>query len=188
MSAEASDSELSFSLKGRLLLASPALSDGVFDRSVILLADHSADGGAIGSILNHPTGSTVGDFLHDPAFSPLRSLPVRHGGPLATGQLSFSSITRGPRNTIRYQHQISADKASGMVGSAWHIVHATIGHSAWSPGQLENELTVNTWITLRATHSLLSHPHDHDLWRHLLKSISPYHHLLSEAPGKPFLN
>jgi putative transcriptional regulator len=56
-------SEQSISLGGRLLIASPSLADGTFDHSVIMLFEHSATTGAHGIIINHPSGTTVGDLL-----------------------------------------------------------------------------------------------------------------------------
>jgi len=181
-------SEHSISLGGRLLLASPALADGTFDRSVIMLSEHSATSGAHGIILNHPTGTTVGELLPDPCFAPLRNLPIHRGGPLSTGELTFSCFTVVDGNRLVYRPNISAQTAAGLISSAEHIVRATVGHSAWSPGQLENELQRNTWITLRPSNELLAMEHDVTLWKNLLKGISPYHFMLSQAPQNPLLN
>lgn len=185
---DTSASELSFSLCGQLLLASPSLSDGTFDHSVIILSEHSATGGATGAIINHRTETTVGELLHEPELKALRKLPVHHGGPLSTDELTFSSFSWSPSEGLRYRPHISAQAAAKIVGMPGQIVRATIGHSAWSPGQLESELTRSTWITLKPTQSLLTMPHDLSLWAELLRGISPYHQLLSQAPQNPLLN
>jgi putative transcriptional regulator len=188
VSDESSTSEQSISLGGRLLLASPALADGTFDHSVILLSEHSADGGAHGIIINHPTGKTVGDLLKKPEFKPLAHVPVHHGGPLSAGELSFSAFSHFGETGIRHRTNISLEAAAKLVAKGDHIIRATIGHSAWSPGQIENELQRNTWITLRPSNEILSMQHDVSLWKNLLKTISPYHNLLSQAPQNPLLN
>jgi putative transcriptional regulator len=188
VSDESSTSEQSISLGGRLLLASPGLADGTFDRSVIMLCEHSAADGAHGIIINHPTGTTVGELLSDPGFAPLRSLAIHRGGPLSTGELTFSCFTMADGNRLVYRSNISAQNAAKLMSSEEHIVRATIGHSAWSPGQLEDELKRNTWITLRPSNELLNMQHDISLWKNLLKGISPYHDLLSQAPQNPSLN
>ncbi|MGJ8642301.1 MAG: YqgE/AlgH family protein [Luteolibacter sp.] len=188
MTGQSSASELPFSLSGQLLLASPALADGTFDRAVILIAEHSATEGAIGTIINHRTDTTVGDILPDPAFFALHHLPIHHGGPVSPSELSFSSFTWSDSKSLEYAPRISAKHASELVSSGSHIVRATVGHSGWSPGQLEDELKRNTWITLRPSGTVVQHPHDLSLWTDLLKGISPYHHLLAEAPKNPFLN
>ena len=181
-------SEQSFSLRGQLLIASPSLADGTFDHSVIILSQHTATDGAAGAIINHRTETTVGELLPEQEFKALRKLPVYHGGPLATDELTFSSFSWSDTDGLRYRTGISAEAAAKLVGMPGQVVRACIGHSAWSPGQLENELTQNTWITLKPTSNLLYQTHDITLWATLLKEISPYHHLLSQAPQNPFLN
>jgi putative transcriptional regulator len=185
---DSSASEQSFSLRGQLLIASPSLADGTFDHSVIILSQHTATDGAAGAIINHKTETTVGELLPEPEFKALRKLPVHHGGPLATDELTFSSFSWSDNDGLRYRPRISAEAAAKLIDMPGQIVRACIGHSAWSPGQLENELTRNTWIPLKPDHTLLSRAHDLSLWNELLKDISPYHHLLSQAPQNPFLN
>jgi putative transcriptional regulator len=75
-----------------------------------------------------------------------------------------------------------------MIDKKGHLVQAIVGHSAWSPGQLEDEIDRNTWITLDPPKDFLSHPHDLSLWKRLLSGISPYHALISQAPKNPMLN
>lgn len=188
MAANSSASELSISLGGQLLLASPSLADGTFDRSVIILAEHSAEKGALGVIINHRTDTRVGDLLKEEEFAPLRELSIYQGGPISTSELTFSSFTWSGESGLNYQIRIPADVAADRMKNKKHIVHATLGHSAWAPGQLENELTRNTWIPAKPASNLLTAPHDISLWQNLMKTISPYHHLIAAAPQNPFLN
>ncbi len=182
------DSEPFTSLRGQLLLATPTLSDGTFDHSVILIAEHTEKDGAVGTIINHPIGTTVGNLISQLKNSSLARVPVLRGGPVGTEHLSFSSLSWDSKNhLIRLKH-ISAETAESTMDKTDHIVKAIVGHSAWVPGQLEDELDRNTWITLKPDLTLLDQPHDPDLWKRLLSSISPYHALLSLAPKNPILN
>ena len=149
-------------LQGQLLLAGPSLREGTFRHSVILLAQHQVDLGAFGLILNHPTGKTVGDFLHGDEFASLQQLQVHHGGPVAPDQLTFSSF--------------------------WRIVRAYIGYSGWTAGQLENELRHSSWVATDPQPGLLGKEHDGNLWFELLRQVSPLHRILAEAPDDPSLN
>ena len=93
------------------MLADPSLRDGTFNRSVILLAEHQAEG-AFGLILNHPTGKTVGDLLDGDDFAPLRQLAVHEGGPVARDQLTFSSFWWSRKqNRLRWSIRLSAEDA-----------------------------------------------------------------------------
>lgn len=176
------------SLRGQLLLATPTLSDGTFDHSVIFIAEHSPKDGAVGAIINHPLGTTVGSLVSQLKTSPLGKLPVLQGGPVATEHLTFTVIYNPPGKQTQFMPRVSAEAAAEMVKKKDHLVQAIVGHSAWSPGQLEDELEINTWITMLPPQDMLSHPHDLSLWKRLLSSISPYHALLSHAPKNPLLN
>ncbi|MFK7850798.1 MAG: YqgE/AlgH family protein [Akkermansiaceae bacterium] len=185
---DSSASELPISLRGRLLLATPSLSDGMFDHAVILLSQHSAEEGAFGTIINHPTKATVSDLLPEMEASSLGEIPIHRGGPLSPDSLTFSSFLWDSEGKLSFSPQISVEQAKAAIENNNQIVQATLGYSAWSPGQLESELVRNTWITRKPAATLLSQPHDRALWKKLLTEISPYHDLLSQAPKNPLFN
>jgi putative transcriptional regulator len=175
-------------LNGQLLLADPSLRDGIFNRSVILLAEHSPQEGAIGLILNQPTGHVVGELVKDEAFSALRNLAVFAGGPVERDQLTFSALWWNHQQGLRWAMRISAEDAIRHSNRPGTLVRAFIGYSGWASGQLENEIRRNAWITTRPLPDLLGHEHDKSLWKDLLRPLSPMHRLLAEAPEDPFLN
>lgn len=176
------------SLQGYLLLAHPSLKDGVFDRSVILIADHSPEEGAYGIILNQPSGKTVGQYLSDPAFAPLARIPVHIGGPVARQQLTFSALWWTQDRELRFATRISAEDAIKHSSNPGTLVRAFAGYSGWGDGQLESELRRDAWITTLPRRDLLAYTHDWSLWSQTMKSISPLHHVLAETPEEPYLN
>lgn len=188
MVSDPSQSDLPIQLQGQLLLADPSLRDGTFHRSVILLAEHQADQGAFGLILNQPTGKTVGDFLHGEEFAALQQLQVHHGGPVAEDQLTFSSFWWSKKLGLRWAIRLSAKGAVAHSHRPGRIVRAYIGYSGWTAGQLENELRRSSWIAARPQPDLLGQAHDPQLWSELLRHISPLHRILAEAPEDPTLN
>jgi putative transcriptional regulator len=176
-------------LHGQLLLADPSLRDGLFCRSVVLLAEHSTTDGAFGLVLNQPTGHLVGDFLTDELFLPLRKVPVHQGGPVAQEQLTFSAFWwNHEKNSLRWSIRISAEDAIAHSQRPGTLIRAFLGYSGWSPGQLENELRSHSWITSKPELSLLGKTHDKALWADVLRALSPFHRLLAEAPEDPFMN
>ena len=175
-------------LNGQLLLADPSLRDGIFNKSVILLAEHTSDAGALGLILNHPTGHVVGEVLKDNAFSVLRNLPVYDGGPFDRDQLTFSAFWWNHQQGLRWALRISAEDAIRHSQQPGTLVRAFIGYSGWASGQLENEMRRNTWIATQPLPDLLGHDHDKSLWKDLLRPLSPLHRLLAESPDDPYLN
>ena len=71
------------SLEGQLLLASPQLLDPNFVRTVVLLVEHN-DMGALGLVINRPTGKTVQELWKQVGESPCESQqPVHLGGPVS---------------------------------------------------------------------------------------------------------
>jgi putative transcriptional regulator len=175
-------------LRGKLLLADPTLRDGTFNRSVILLTQHGPEEGAVGLILNHPTGKVLGDFLKGEEFASLRHLPVHEGGPVLREQLTFSSFWWSKKLGLRWAMRISAKTAAEHAHKPGRVVRAFIGYSGWSAGQLENELKRQSWFTADAHPDLLGQAHDPALWSTLLRGMSPLHRILAEAPEDPLLN
>lgn len=70
------------SLTGRLLVATPVLADPNFDRAVVLLLDHDAEG-SLGVVLNRPTPVDVGDILEPWAALAGEPGVVFQGGPVS---------------------------------------------------------------------------------------------------------
>ena len=70
------------SLRGALLVAAPALADPNFQRTVVLITEHT-DEGAMGLVLNRPTDTPVGDALPELTAIAGESDPVFLGGPVA---------------------------------------------------------------------------------------------------------
>lgn len=169
-------------------MADPSLREGTFQRSVILLAEHQPTQGAYGLILNHPTGKTVGDMLTGEEFEPLKYLPVHDGGPVAQDELTFTSFWWSRKLGLRWALRISATDAVNHSRRPGRIVRAFLGYSGWSAGQLEGELRRNSWIPARPESTLLGYQHDQGLWAELLRTISPLHRILAEAPDDPSLN
>ena len=188
VAADPTKSDLPIQLHGKLLIADPSLRDGIFDKSVILLTNHTAADGAFGLILNHPTGKLVGDFLKGEEFASLRQLAVHQGGPVSDDQLTFSSFWWSKKLGLRWALRISAAAAAEHAHRPGRIVRAFIGYSGWSAGQLENELRRHSWFPVNPQPDLLGHDHDRSLWAALLRRMSPLHRILAEAPENPLLN
>lgn len=174
-------------LQGQILLADPSLRDGIFNKSVILLAEHNPEDGAYGLILNLPTEQTVGDLLTAEEFEPLKNIRVHLGGPVGQEHLTFAAIWTQD-HLLKFATRISAKDAIKRTQQPGTLVRAFAGYSGWTPGQLESELRKNSWITSVPQKKILSSEHEKNLWADLLREISPYHKILAEAPDDLFLN
>jgi putative transcriptional regulator len=160
------------SLRGRLLVATPRLGDENFERTVVLLLEHGP-AGALGVVLNRPSGLEVAEPL--PGWSPLAAEPpvVFVGGPVSPGvviglahsdaEVAGWQAVIGPLGTV----DLNLDPAD--VTPAVDRVRAFAGYAGWSGGQLEGEIEDGAWFVVDA------HPDDaldtepDDLWRRVLR-------------------
>src|SRR3954470_24709676 len=70
------------SLRGQLLVSSPKILDPNFRRTVVLIAEHTAEG-AMGFVLTRPAAVTVGDAVPDLAWLADSADQIYVGGPVA---------------------------------------------------------------------------------------------------------
>jgi putative transcriptional regulator len=141
------------SLQGKLLLATPAMEDPNFARSVVLVVKHDGDG-AMGLVLNRPTGAAVreaidedGDVACQTDAGLFRGGPCE--GPLMVlhdqAELSQQSVLAGVYFTVEsnlVRELLMNDQAQARY---FH------GYAGWDAGQLDAELAAGGWLTLEAT-------------------------------------
>src|SRR5437762_12074995 len=98
------------SLTGRLLVATPALRDPNFERTVVLLVAHE-EGGALGVVLNRATEGPVADGLEGWAPLPGEAAGVCEGGPGPPGAARCRARRRAGGRRVR-----GGDGGRGSVG------------------------------------------------------------------------
>ncbi|MGA9342377.1 MAG: YqgE/AlgH family protein [Rhodanobacteraceae bacterium] len=151
-------------LSNQLLIAMPALRDPNFARGVTLLCQHG-EGGAMGLLINRLSEYRLGDVLSQMNLSSdhanVCDAPVLIGGPvqpergfvLHSPQGEWESsfpISDAVRVTTSRDILIAIAAGEGPQ----HAVVA-LGYSGWNPGQLEQELRDNTWLTAPVTDQIL---------------------------------
>lgn len=176
------------SLVGQLLLAHPRMQDDNFRKSVILLSAHDPKG-ALGVVLNHPIGKTLGELSDNFADGPLAKIEVFNGGPVEKHQLLLCAW-RKQEEGAGFQLMFGIDPAKAIELQANDGVHlrAFAGYSGWSAGQLENELKQDTWIVTPLIPNVLELQQDNTLWGALLGSVGPEWKLFADEPEDPSVN
>ncbi|MEN8754617.1 MAG: YqgE/AlgH family protein [Akkermansiaceae bacterium] len=175
------------SLKNQLLISDPTMRGGIFHRSVIFLVEHDDQNGALGFILNRPSGQLVGDFLKGDEFSAISHVQVHVGGPVSQDHMTFAAFWE-ENGHFQYTTRISAEDAVEESHRPGRLVKAFVGYSGWDAGQLEGELESQSWFTNSVTPTLLGEAHDAKLWHHILSEMSPYHRLIAQAPENILAN
>ncbi|MFA9431505.1 YqgE/AlgH family protein [Egicoccus sp. AB-alg2] len=179
---------------GRLLVATPALEDPNFARSVVLVLDHDDDG-ALGVVLNRASDLAVDDTLT--GWSDLVASPpvVFGGGPVeptavvALGR-AHAAVPADEGFSTRLDRVRLVDLADDPVLAATDLerVRVFAGYAGWGPGQLESEIDAGAWFTVDAEPTdVFTHQPDR-LWQAVLRRQRDELALFSTFPADPSLN
>ncbi|MFT5467453.1 MAG: putative transcriptional regulator [Verrucomicrobiales bacterium] len=177
------------SLRGKVLLAAPSLTEATFRRTVLLLTNHHAKDGAIGYILNRPLEKTVSELLKKSDFTELADVPAYIGGPVSQEHLTFGSLGWNEADgKLQFETHLSAQEAVRHVKEGFSV-RAFVGYSGWSEGQLEGELDQKAWVVKPPMRELVQEDRlDVGLWGKLIRDVSPIHRLAADMPDDPSLN
>ncbi|MEX2581487.1 MAG: YqgE/AlgH family protein [Verrucomicrobiales bacterium] len=174
-------------------MAAPSLREPTFFQSVLLLTEHSSHGGALGYILNRSLGRKVGELLGEDILAAeqrrrLEDVPVFLGGPVNTDHLTFSALGWSEADgELQYNTHLSAGEAARHEMEGYHI-RAFVGYSGWSEGQLEDEMREKSWIPHQPEPEIMDVSKLGDLWKSLLRDLSPWHKLIADEPDDLGLN
>lgn len=176
---------------GRLLVATPALVDPNFERTVVLVLDHDEDG-ALGIVLNRPTGTEVGDVLAGWEVVAAAPALVFGGGPVeprAVVGLAVSRPGMEPGHTITSRVR-TVDPTGDPEALRVEVEGARIfaGYAGWAPGQLEDEIDQGAWAVVDAEPQDVVAPEPDTLWADVLARQPDQLRLLASFPDDPRLN
>lgn len=177
---------------GSILISEPFLGDPNFERTVVLVCKHDAEG-SFGLVLNRKTNLKLSDV---PELEQLNfDMELHVGGPME-------------HNTLHYIHQIPALAESIVLGPSvfWggdfeqlkyllnnrkieaDDIRFFLGYSGWSADQLEDEIKNNVWIVNNSATDKLFNLNTDSLWRDILKQMGGKYKILSNYPIDPSLN
>jgi len=179
-------------LKGQLLLDGGRLYGSFFHRTVVLICQHDADG-AFGLVLNRDSGTKVGDVLIADLPDQIKNLPLFVGGPVQPAAMSFlHSDTFLPDANVMPNlsvgHSLDDLIEIGESFSTSKKLKLFAGYAGWSPGQLEDEMRRQAWLTHPATLELVFDVDPNQLWRTILRQKGWRHRLLAESPDDLSVN
>lgn len=154
-------------LANHFLIAMPAMQDPVFGGTVVYVCEHN-ENGVLGVVINKPTDMTMQVLFERIDLEPAPSLapaivdePIMFGGPvqddrgfvLHTPGAHFSSSLT-VTNDVAFTTSIDVLEAVAK-GKGPERMLVSIGYSGWSPGQLEDEISRNGWLTVAADPRIL---------------------------------
>ena len=146
------------------LIAMPGLEDEAFAKSVVYMCEHS-ERGALGLVINKPSDIDLKKLFEKVELpldrSDLSDAPVFQGGPVQTerGFVLHESMMPGLESVYASTMSIpgglemttSKDVLEALsTGAGPRKVFVSLGYSAWGEGQLESEISDNSWLTVAA--------------------------------------
>jgi putative transcriptional regulator len=144
-------------MAGRLLVATPLVTDKAFRKSVVAVVAHG-ERGALGILLNRPANNMTLRRLFvekdiQPNEAPL-GIPIHAGGPadIENAVVLHERVTDAPASTLDVTPTIFLTPEIGIVPRLLrnHGVgrfFIALGHCAWGPGQIEAEIQRGLWLT-----------------------------------------
>ena len=187
-------------LDGKLLIAMPGIGDPRFERSVIFMCAHSADG-AMGIVINKVApGITFSDLLERLDLLPtdnqikvpvnLSDIPVQFGGPVETGRgfVLHTTDYYSADTTLPISERVGLTATLDVLraiakGEGPRRSLLALGYSGWGPGQLEGEIQRNGWLHCDADEELLFKTANDDKYTAALKKIGIDLRMLSSDAG-----
>lgn len=179
-------------LKGQLLLDNGKLQGSYFARTVILICQHDADG-AFGLVLNRCTKHSLGDALVANLPNRLRQLPLFQGGPVQQQEVYFlhsapALLDANVMPNLSLSHSLDTLADIGESYAIDQKVKVFAGYAGWAAGQLEDEMSLDTWTTHPASIELVYNDTPQNLWKNILQSKGGFYRLLADSPEDPSLN
>ncbi|MBA4801756.1 MAG: YqgE/AlgH family protein [Euryhalocaulis sp.] len=180
-------------LIGQMLIATPAIGDERFERSVIVVCAHSDDH-AMGIVVNKPMGEIrLGDLLDQLGIESTIELPDRQvlaGGPVdkERGFVLHSDDYHSDDSTVGIRDGLGLTATKEVleaIASETAPQQSTLalGYAGWWPGQLEEELRASAWLTCEASEALVFGEDLETKWESALRSIGVNPAMLSSMTG-----
>jgi putative transcriptional regulator len=188
-------------LGGQMLIAMPGMRDERFQRSVIYMCGHSADG-AMGIVINNRKPSmTFRDLLvqldlieADQAIRLPRRLShaqVLRGGPVETSRgfvlhsedFTIDNVTQRIDSGICMTATLDILRAMARDEGPRSAVLA-LGYAGWSAGQLEREIAANGWLHCAGDPDILFSDDIESKYDKALRKIGVDPSMLSSEAGR----
>ncbi|MEP3836714.1 MAG: YqgE/AlgH family protein [Algibacter sp.] len=179
--------------KGDLLIAEPAIiGDVSFNRSIVLLADHSEEG-SIGFILNKPLEYNINDLVPEVD----AKFKVYNGGPVEQDNLYFiHKIPHLIPNSIEISLGIywggDFSRVAELIKNDTikeNDIKFFLGYSGWETSQLVNELKANSWVVTKNTYKKNIIEKDYEsFWKEKMLEFGGEYSIWSNAPENPSYN
>jgi putative transcriptional regulator len=179
-------------LTGQLLIAMPSMNTPYFVQSVIYICAHTPEG-AMGIVVNRPLAApSFDDLLGQLSVAPIppaRRIALFRGGPVdsARGFVLHTADWTGD-GSLKVDEEVALTASLDVLkaiadGGGPEQGLLALGYAGWRPGQLEQELQENAWLTAPSNVDLLFDRAHETKWRRAMATLRVDPSLLSSAVG-----
>ena len=154
----------SINLTDHIQIAMPNMADPYFAKTLTYICEHN-DQGALGLVVNRPIDMTLQSLFERLSLqitdAKLSGSPIYFGGPVQTDRGFVLHEPAGNwQSTLRVGQAIGLTTSKDILeavgrGDGPKRMLVTLGYAGWSPGQLEQELSQNAWLTVEAKDAIL---------------------------------
>ncbi len=149
----------SVNLTHHFLIAMPNMVDPNFSKTLTYICEHN-EHGALGLVINRPLDMKLSKLLEQVDIAVENdapgTVPVHFGGPVQTDRGFVLHEPIGAwQSTLRISDDIGLTTSKDILeaaaqGQGPQQILVTLGYAGWAPGQLEQELAQNAWLTVAA--------------------------------------
>lgn len=180
---------------GDLLLAEPLMKDVTFQRSVVILIEHSDSLGSMGFVTNRCSNYSLNEIIEE--IESEEDIPIYIGGPVHRDRLYYihtlgdlipesEEIGNGLYVSGRFDTIIEYINSGAEVNGK---IRFFLGYSGWDKGQLENEVSESDWAVAKLTDTerllLLD---EEEAWRAEVSELDERYLLWLNCPTSLMLN
>ncbi|HYB10866.1 MAG TPA: YqgE/AlgH family protein [Alphaproteobacteria bacterium] len=179
-------------LAGQLLIAMPTMQDPRFAKTIVYMCAHSAEG-AMGLVVNRTlkqfTFLELLDQIGIPARGTTKDIRVHFGGPVESGRgFVLHSGDFHADGTLVVEESVALTASIDILkaiadGQGPRCSLLALGYAGWGPGQLEDEIQANGWLSVQSDEALLF---DNDLdtkWERAMAKLGVDSRMLSDNAG-----
>jgi putative transcriptional regulator len=180
-------------LGGQILVAMPTMQDPRFSQSVIFICAHTGEG-AMGIVVNRPLQKLkLPELLRQlgiEAAPEARSIRLQAGGPVENNRgfvLHSSDWTAEDSLEVddHYVLTASLDILRALAeGHGPARGFLAMGYASWGPGQLDDEILQNAWLTVPADEAIVFDADDSSKWIRALAKLKIDPARLSGTAGR----
>jgi len=180
-------------LTGQLLIAMPAMQDPNFSGSVVYMCAHTPEG-AMGIVVNRPLSRpSFEELLRQLELAPVpprREIRLVEGGPVEHGRgFVLHSADWTGEGSLQVNQQMALTASLDVLkaiaeGGGPRAGFLALGYAGWGPGQLDQEIQQNAWLSAEADDALVFDADDDTKWRRALAKLKVDPLLLSGTAGR----